>query len=151
MQRTKPPKRRSTLSHFPDSDAPLAPEHTRVKRWLVPIMLMLSAVMMALAWLGHLRFEDDWSFWTALAASWALVLPEYALNTAATRWGYGVFSGAQMASIHLSSGVVCVALVSAVVLEEPITLRQLVGYAVLLAAIFLIFSPSSAPEQEPEP
>ncbi|MEL6546163.1 MAG: DMT family protein [Myxococcota bacterium] len=117
------------------------------KRWLIPVMLMLSAVMMSLAWLGHLRFEDSWSFWTALAASWSLVLPEYALNTIGTRWGYGTYSGAQMASIHLSSGVLCVALVSSFVLEEPITLQQAGGYALLLVAIFLIFS-RSGPESE---
>ena len=33
-------------------------------------MLMASAAMMATAWLGHLRFEDEWTFWTALAVSW---------------------------------------------------------------------------------
>ena len=74
---------------------------SRRKKWAIPVLLLLSSTMMALAWLGHLRFEDTWSFWTALAVSWGLVLPEYALNTAATRWGYGVYSGAQMASIHL--------------------------------------------------
>ncbi|MEM6787510.1 MAG: DMT family protein [Myxococcota bacterium] len=111
-------------------------------------MLVCSAVMMSLAWLGHLRFEDDWSFWTALAASWSLVLPEYALNTVATRWGYGYFSGAQMAAVHLSSGVFCVALVSSFVLEEPFTLRQGAGYAVMLIAIALIFSPKRREERD---
>lgn len=111
-----------------------------VKFVLVPILLMMSAVMMALAWLGHLRFEDSWSFWVALAVSWALVLPEYALNTAATRWGYGVYSGAQMAAIHLSSGVVCVALVSHFILNEVITTRQFVGLGLMLVSILLILS-----------
>jgi len=111
-----------------------------VKSAFVPFLLVLSAVTMALAWLGHLRFEDRWSFWVALAVSWALVLPEYALNTAATRWGYGVFSGAQMASIHLSSGVVCVALVSHFVLGEVITSRQMLGLGLMLVSIFLILS-----------
>jgi len=99
--------------------------------------------MMALAWLGHLRFEDSWSFWTALGVSWALVLPEYALNTFATRWGYGAWSGAEMASIHLSGGVVCVALVSSIVLGEPVTLLQGVGYLTLIASIVVIFSDSA--------
>lgn len=115
-------------------------DSTVPKTWGTPILLALSAVMMALAWLGHLRFESTWSFWTALAASWALVLPEYALNTAATRWGYGTYSGAQMAAIHLSAGVVCVALISNVLLDEPVTLTQLTGYGVLIAGIFLIFA-----------
>jgi len=119
-------------------------EAAPAKTWGIPILLALSAVMMALAWLGHLRFESTWSFWTALAVSWALVLPEYALNTAATRWGYGAFTGAQMASIHLSAGVVCVALTSNIVLDEPFTLMQLAGYGALIAGIVLIFSGRSA-------
>ena len=115
----------------------------RSKSWLVPTFLVLSSAMMALAWLGHLRFEDSWSFWTALGVSWALVLPEYALNTAATRWGHGTYSGAGMASIHLSGGVICVALVSNIVLGESVTLLQGAGYVTLIVSIILIFAPGS--------
>ena len=105
---------------------------------------------MAMAWLGHLRFEDDWSFWTALAVSWLIVLPEYVLNTAATRGGYHAFSGAQMASMHLSSGVICVALVSRIVLEEPLTLRMLIGFATMFTAITLIMGEGTRPPKSEE-
>ena len=118
-----------------------------MKAVLVPALLLFSSVMMSLAWLGHLRFEDSWSFWLALGASWALVLPEYALNTLATRWGYGAFSGAQMASMHLSSGVVCVALVSHFVLDEVITFRQVLGLAMMFVSIVLILSKRPAVEE----
>src|SRR3989442_527924 len=62
---------------------------------LVPVFMFLSSCLMALAWLGHLRYRDSIGFWTALAASWLLVLPEYVLNVAATRFGYGTYTGAQ--------------------------------------------------------
>lgn len=101
---------------------------------------------MAMAWLGHLRFEDDWSFWTALGVSWLIVLPEYVLNTAATRAGYHALSGAQMACIHLASGVVCVALVSRIVLGEPLTLRMFLGFATMFAAITLIMGEQRSPK-----
>jgi uncharacterized protein len=101
-------------------------------------MLIASSAMMAMAWLGHLRFQEEWSFWTALTVSWLIVLPEYALNTAATRAGYGSLSGAQMASVHLSGGVVFVALVSLVVLDEPLTPRTLLGFGTMFLAIILI-------------
>jgi len=110
---------------------------------LVPLMLLFSSSMMAMAWLGHLRFKDDWSFWVALAASWLLVLPEYLLNVSATRMGHGLFTGAQMATIHLAGGVVCVALVSRYVLGEPLGARQLVGFALLIAAVWLIMGPAA--------
>ena len=110
---------------------------------VVVSMLVASSAMMAVAWLGHLRFQAEWGFWTALAVSWLIVLPEYALNTTATRAGYGRLSGAQMASIHLSSGVICVAFVSHIILNEPLTLRMLIGFATMFVAINLIIGGSS--------
>ncbi|HTQ42582.1 MAG TPA: DMT family protein [Polyangiaceae bacterium] len=105
---------------------------------LVPLMIFASGAFMATAWLAHLRFRADLGFWSALALSWAIVLPEYSLNVFATRWGYGAFSGAQMAAMHLCSGVVCVALVSRFVLGEVIALRQLAGLALLAAGMVLV-------------
>jgi uncharacterized protein (DUF486 family) len=109
-----------------------------VKTVLVPAFMFLSSCLMALAWLGHLRFRNDISFWTALGASWLLVLPEYVLNVAATRFGYGTYSGAQMASFHLAFGVVCVALVSRFLLGESFATSQFFGFALLAVAIVLI-------------
>lgn len=82
-----------------------------MKLALVPAMIFASGALMAVAWLGHLRIREH-GFLVALGMSWSIVLPEYVLNVAATRYGYGTFTGAQMASFHLVSGVVCVALVS---------------------------------------
>lgn len=106
---------------------------------LVPLTLLLSSVIMALAWLGHLRFQH-WRIPTALAVSWVLVLPEYFLNVAATRWGHGTFTGAQMASLNLCTGVLCVALVSRYLLEERLSSKQLAGFGLMAAAIVLILS-----------
>jgi uncharacterized protein (DUF486 family) len=109
-----------------------------MKSVLVPVFMLLASCLMSLAWLGHLRYRDSISFWTALAISWLLVLPEYVLNVAATRYGYGTFTGAQMATFHLAFGVVCVALVSRFVLGEPLTSRQLVGFVLLVVGTALI-------------
>jgi len=109
-----------------------------MKAILVPVFMLLSSGVMATAWLAHLRFRTEISFWTALAASWFMVLPEYVLNVGATRYGYGTYSGAQMASFHLAFGVVCVAFVSHYFLDEPISARQLVGFGLLAVAILLI-------------
>ncbi|HEX5719095.1 MAG TPA: DMT family protein [Thermoanaerobaculia bacterium] len=109
-----------------------------MKSLLVPVFMLVASALMSLAWLGHLRYRDSIGFWTALAFSWLLVLPEYVLNVAATRYGYGTYSGAQMATFHLAFGVVCVALVSRFMLGEPLTPRQLVGFALLAAGTVLI-------------
>jgi len=109
-----------------------------MKSLLVPVCMLLAACLMSLAWLGHLRYRDDVGFGAALAMSWLLVLPEYVLNVAATRFGYDIYSGAQMATFHLAFGVVCVALVSRFVLEERLTPTQMLGFAMLAVATVLI-------------
>jgi hypothetical protein len=109
-----------------------------VKSVLVPLCMLLAGALMSLAWLGHLRFRDSIGFGAALAISWLVVLPEYVLNVAATRYGYDTYSGAQMATYHLAFGVVCVALVSRFVLGERLTSTQMVGFALLAVAIVLI-------------
>lgn len=105
---------------------------------LVPVLMLCSSGLMALAWLGHLRYRHSIGFWVALGLSWLLVLPEYVLNVGATRWGYGTYTGAQMASFHLAFGVVAVALVAHFVLGEQLTAMQWVGFALLAVATVLI-------------
>jgi uncharacterized protein (DUF486 family) len=104
---------------------------------LVPIMIFVSGAFMAVAWLGHLRFRN-WGFWPALGMSWSIVLPEYMLNVGATRYGYGTYTGAQMASFHLASGVVCVSLVSRFILGEAFGVRQALGFLLLAAGMALL-------------
>ncbi len=103
---------------------------------LVPVLMFVSSCLMALAWLGHLRFRESIGFGTALALSWLLVLPE--LNVSATRYGYGSYTGAQMASFHLAFGVATVALVSRFVLGERLTPAQCAGFVLLAVATVLI-------------
>lgn len=115
-------------------------ESTRTLRAIaVPAMLFLSSVLMAVAWLGHLRFEDS-HFLVALAIAWLIVLPEYMLNVGAVRLGKGIYSGATMASFNLCSGVICVVLVSRFLLGESMNARQYVGFALMIVAMLLIAS-----------
>lgn len=107
-------------------------------RLLVAFMIALSGAFMASAWLIHLRFRDRIGFWTALLVSWAIVLPEYMLNVSATRYGYGSYTGAQMAALHLVSGVVCVSLVSRFILDEPWGTRQVVGFLLVSLGMFFL-------------
>jgi uncharacterized protein (DUF486 family) len=111
---------------------------------LVPLMLFTSSVLMAFAWLGHIRFRSR-GFVIALLVSWFLVLPEYALNVSAMRLGHGVYSGgaaiytvAEMGAINLCSGVICVALVSRFFLKEPMNRYQISGFLLMAVAIFVV-------------
>lgn len=104
---------------------------------LIPCMLFVAGMLMSFAWIGHLKFKS-WNFWTALAVSWLMVLPEYILNVSSARWGRGVFSGAQMASMHLASGVLCVAIVATLHLGERLSPSQICGFGLMGIAVALI-------------
>ena len=108
-----------------------------MKYVLVPLMIAISGAFMSVAWLGHLRVRH-FGFWAALGLSWMIVLPEYVLNVLATRYGYGTFTGYQMASFHLCSGVVCVALVSRFLLGENLEPRHFFGFALLGLGMILL-------------
>ena len=105
---------------------------------LVPFMLLVSSMLMALAWLGHIRYRDRVPFWLAVLVSWVLVLPEYILNVVAIRWGHEYYSGGAMAAFNLSSGVLCVALVSRYVLRERMSRRQVLGFFLMALAVGLV-------------
>jgi uncharacterized protein (DUF486 family) len=105
--------------------------------FLVPLMLFASSVLMAFAWLGHIRFRSK-GFLVALLVSWLVVLPEYSLNVSAIRLGHGTYTGGEMAAFNLCSGVLCVALVSRLFLGEHLSRRQIVGFCLMAVAIVLV-------------
>ena len=104
---------------------------------IVPLMLFVSSVLMALAWIGHIRFRHK-GYRAALIVSWLLVLPEYILNVSAIRYGHQMFSGGQMAAMNLSSGVICVALVARYFLGEHLSRRQILGFVLMAFAVALV-------------
>lgn len=108
-----------------------------MERYLVPIMLFISSLLMAFAWLGHIKFKHK-GYLPALFVSWLIVLPEYLLNISAIRWGHGVFEGSEMAAMNLCSGVFCVALVSRCFLGEKLNRKQIAGFAVMAVGMVMV-------------
>ena len=108
------------------------------RKILVPFMLILSSAIMALAWLGHLKYKDDLSFLMAALFAWLLVLPEYVLNVSAIRWGVGVYQPSEMAAMNLSSGIIFIALISHFMLGEEISTQKYIGFGLMIIAMVLI-------------
>ena len=125
------------------ADAPGTPPEA--VKLVVPLMLFTSSVIMAIAWLGHLKFKELPLYW-AIPAAWLIVLPEYILNVGAIRLGYGTFTGGNMATFNLCTGVLCVALVSWLVLGEALTAQQIVGFALMAVAMVLVAAKPTAKE-----
>jgi uncharacterized protein (DUF486 family) len=100
-------------------------------------MLFASSILMAFAWLGHIKFRNK-GFLTALITSWLLVLPEYLLNVSAIRWGIGTYQPSEMAAMNLCTGVVCIALVSKMFLGEKLTPRKIIGFILMAISVVLV-------------
>ncbi|MBL9147760.1 MAG: DMT family protein [Phycisphaerae bacterium] len=59
------------------------------------LLLVASNVFMTYAWYGHLKFNKA-PIWIAIFASWGIAFFEYCLQVPANRYGYGLFSLAQL-------------------------------------------------------
>lgn len=105
--------------------------------YIVPALLFLSSLLMAFAWLGHIRFRDK-KYLIALLFSWLLVLPEYLLNIYAIRWGIEAYEPSEMAAMNLCSGVICLALVARVYLGEVLNKRQIAGFAMMGLGVIMV-------------
>lgn len=108
-----------------------------MERYLVPLMLFASSILMAFAWIGHIKYKNK-TFFIALIFSWFLVLPEYLLNVSAIRWGVETYQPSEMAAINLSTGVLCIALVSKMFLGEKLSSRKVFGFILMAISVVLV-------------
>lgn len=110
------------------------------------VLLLLSNVFMTFAWYGHLKFTKS-PLWIAVLASWGIAFAEYCLQVPANRLGYAVygFSGAQLKIMQEVITLVVFCLFSLVWLKEPLRWNYVVGFALILAAVFFVFYFNPAP------
>lgn len=112
-------------------------------------MLCISNIFMTLAWYGHLKFKDmAWSKNLGLLAiigiSWLIALAEYAFQVPANKYGFrengGPFSLLQLKVIQEALSI-SVFLVFTLFFfrTEKIAWNHLLGFGLILAAVFVIF------------
>ena len=103
------------------------------------LLLVLSNVFMTLAWYGHLKFKSR-ALWLVILASWSIAFFEYCLQVPANRWGHAVFNAAQLKTLQEVITLVVFVGFSVWYLGEPIRWNHLAGFALIVAASFLIFA-----------
>jgi uncharacterized protein (DUF486 family) len=107
---------------------------------LGPILLLVgSNVFMTFAWYGHLKYKAS-PIWIAIFASWGIAFFEYCLQVPANRWGHAVYSAAQLKTIQEIVTLVVFVGFSTWYLGEPLKWNHLAGFALIVAAAFLIFA-----------
>jgi len=103
------------------------------------LLLAASNVFMTFAWYGHLKFHDL-PLWKVVLISWLIAFFEYCLMVPANRIGYAEgFSGFQLKVTQEVITLVVFALFAVFYLKEPFHWRYLVSFALLVAAVYVMF------------
>lgn len=93
---------------------------------------------MTFAWYGHLKFKDA-ALWKVILVSWLIAFFEYCFQVPANRIGSETFSGAQLKTIQEVITLVVFSVFSVYYLKEELKWNYLVGFGLIIAAVFFIF------------
>lgn len=101
-------------------------------------LLLLSNIFMTFAWYGHLKYKDH-ALWLVILVSWGIAFFEYVLQVPANRIGSGYFNAVQLKTIQEVITLVVFAFFSVFYLGESIRWNHILGFALLVLAVFVIF------------
>lgn len=103
------------------------------------LLLVISNVFMTFAWYGHLKFKDS-PLLVVILASWAIAFVEYCFAVPANRYGHAVYSAAELKTIQEVVTLGIFAAFSVFYLGETLTWRHILGFCLIAAGAFSIFS-----------
>lgn len=93
---------------------------------------------MTMAWYGHLKFKNK-ALWLVILVSWLIAFVEYCFQVPANRIGHATYSAAQLKTIQEVITLVVFAVFSVIYLKEKITWNYMVGFGLIVLAVFFIF------------
>jgi len=102
------------------------------------LLLTISNIFMTFAWYGHLKFKSN-PLWIVIIISWLIAFFEYCFQVPANRFGHGQFDAAQLKTIQEVITLVVFAAFSILYLKEEFRWNYLVGFGLIILAVFFIF------------
>jgi uncharacterized protein len=102
------------------------------------LLLIISNIFMTFAWYGHLRYKNT-PLWIAILVSWGIAFVEYCFQVPANRIGHYDFTAAQLKTIQEVITLVVFCVFSLLYLREPLKWNYLVGFVMMVGAVFVIF------------
>ena len=102
------------------------------------VLLIISNVFMTIAWYGHLKYKHT-SVFKVIVISWLIAFLEYCFQVPANRIGHYQFSAAQLKTIQEVITLVIFCIFSVVYLKEELKWNYLVGFSMMIGAVFFIF------------
>lgn len=113
---------------------------TGILVYLTPVVLLLASnIFMTIAWYGHLSYKHK-PLIVVIVVSWAIAFVEYCLAVPANRYGHAVYSAAELKTMQEVITLAVFSLFSVIYLKEPLSLHHAVGFALIAAGAFFIFS-----------
>lgn len=112
------------------------------------IFLLISNSFMTMAWYGHLKFKDySWGknlgLFSVILISWGMAFFEYLFQVPANRTGFkddgGPFNLVQLKTIQEAITITIFMIFSALVFKERFAWNHIVGFCLIVAAVFFIF------------
>ena len=102
------------------------------------ILLTISNIFMTFAWYGHLKFKST-ALWVVILCSWGIAFFEYCFQVPANRIGHEFFSAAQLKIMQETITIIIFCIFSVLYLKEDLKWNHLVGFALILLAVFFVF------------
>ncbi|MCQ2753461.1 MAG: DMT family protein [bacterium] len=108
-------------------------------RQLLPVLLLtISNVFMTFAWYGHLKYKGS-ALWIVILVSWGIALFEYCFQVPANRIGHEYYTAAQLKTMQEVITLTVFSVFSVLYLKEDFQWNYLVGFALIILAVFVIF------------
>ncbi|MDZ4122506.1 MAG: DMT family protein [Candidatus Cloacimonadaceae bacterium] len=102
------------------------------------LLLSISNIFMTFAWYGHLKFNHS-PLVRVILISWFIAFFEYCFQVPANRIGYGIYSAYQLKTIQEVITLVVFSGFSVLYLKEDLRWNYVVGFVLIVAAVFFIF------------
>lgn len=102
------------------------------------ILLLVSNIFMTFAWYGHLKFKEA-PIIQVILISWLIAFAEYCFQVPANRIGHQYFSAAQLKIIQEVITLLVFSVFSVFYLKEGLKWNYLVGFVMILGAVFFVF------------
>ncbi len=102
------------------------------------ILLTISNIFMTFAWYGHLKYRQV-ALPKVIIVSWLIAFAEYCFQVPANRIGSYEFTTAQLKTIQEVITLAVFSFFSVLYLKEQLKWNYLVGFAMMVGAVFMIF------------
>lgn len=102
------------------------------------VLLFFSNVFMTTAWYWHLKYKET-SLWKVILISWLIAFLEYCIAVPANRIGSYEFNAFELKTIQEVVSLTVFVGFAVFYLKEELRWNYLVGFALIILAVFFIF------------